>query len=324
MLFFQELSVFESVLFLFFFSNELFQGLLQCVAVLFRCLGVKFQYVHGSSSLNEINQVYAYIRNTYKISSFSIDGEPKGLFLGSGYAGYISCKQYERVTYYTIYLYYLWYIKPTQAIATDDDSGSITRIFRTNGDRTEIKWGNRTVQSHKPTTSQEAISEDIINMAKTSQKNGYSYNTVVYLHGPSGCGKSTIADIIGEKINAKVCSDHRPDHPGDYLDHLITRANPSKTKPLIVVINEFDDMVDKFDHPVIAEKSDVQTRVTDESTFHDYLDRLSDYENCLFIFTGNKHIDKLNPVTTRTGRISKAVEMKHDAELAIKISKRFL
>jgi hypothetical protein len=92
----------------------------------------------------------------------------------------------------------------------------------------------------KPNPQQQKIIEAILEFGKKNQ------SAVVLLHGPPGTGKSKTVQFLANQIHALYTDIFRPTEPGDLLDYLILSAEPTSEKPLIIVIEEVDRILQKI------------------------------------------------------------------------------
>jgi SpoVK/Ycf46/Vps4 family AAA+-type ATPase len=151
-------------------------------------------------------------------------------------------------------------------------------------------------------------------MAQTSFENGYGYRLITMIAGPSGTGKSQIAKQFATTINATISDDFNPTKAGENFTSLIKTVKPTKKKPLVVLLDEGDKMIERI-HLGIKEHEFFVTTAIDKASFNKFMDQLSNYDNVFVIFTMNSTfnaIDTLDQSYTRCGRVDLKVNFGGD------------
>jgi len=159
---------------------------------------------------------------------------------------------------------------------------------------------------NNPCDEQEEVITLMKKMSETSFENGYGMRLVVMIAGPSGTGKSQIAKQFAKKINATLLDDFNPICPGQNYAALIKTIKPTHEKPLIVLIDESDKIIEEI-HKGLSEHEFLVTPATNKATFNTFMDRLADSDNVIVIFTMNStfnYIDSLDSSYIRCGRIN--------------------
>ena len=159
------------------------------------------------------------------------------------------------------------------------------------------------------------IVERVKEMAQISSDNGYGYRLVTMIAGPSGTGKSHIAKRFAKAIGATFTDDFVPTRAGENFASLIKNVKPTKSKPLVVLLDEGDRTFDLIERGTLKEHEFFVTPVIDKASHNTFMDRLNEH-NYVFIFiTMNKtfvEIDKADPSFTRCGRIDLKVNFGGD------------
>lgn len=158
-----------------------------------------------------------------------------------------------------------------------------------------------------PMGQQASVMEALIDHQKKCR------HTVAYIHGPPGTGKSMMGILIANEMNAGFCNTLKPWQPGDTLGTICLEAEPSPTKPLIIVIDEFDSILEKI-HAGIEPHKNMPIATPDKQGWNHMLDEIQRgmYPDLMLILTSNKgpdYIRSLDPSYIRKGRIDLTFEM---------------
>ena len=159
-------------------------------------------------------------------------------------------------------------------------------------------------------TEQEIICNDIINYFNLHSKG------VFYIHGNSGLGKTYLSLIIAKKLNAYYCNTYNPIDPGDSLSYLHNFIEPTKEKPLVVILDEFDILIDKLHNNNIQQHKYYSKEIFNKKSWNQFLDSFdyfNKYPNTILILCSNKNPDYINSLDKsyiRNGRINKIFNIK--------------
>jgi Cdc6-like AAA superfamily ATPase len=152
---------------------------------------------------------------------------------------------------------------------------------------------------NNPTQTQ--IVSDIFNWYK--QKDYCS----AFISGQPGTGKSTIASLLTLKLNGLLCETFSPTRPGFTLSKLIIRAKPTREKPLVILFDEVDVMINDIHHGITPHKN-IPIWVDNKSTFNKFLDHMRFHEHVILIMTSNltkeQISEKYDPCYLRQGRVN--------------------
>lgn len=133
----------------------------------------------------------------------------------------------------------------------------------------------------------------------------------VFLHGVSCAGKSTIGYLLAKQMSGIYCHTFNPSDPGDHLSSLILDI-ARDTEPLIVVLEETDEIIRKIHHGTIEQNVEIPTLVHNKSTWSTFLDDMVFYKSVILILTSNtskQEIDDLDESYLRKGRIHASYSM---------------
>lgn len=130
---------------------------------------------------------------------------------------------------------------------------------------------------------------------------------VVNIYGEPGVGKSMIGFILSQKLECNYCDSWNPTDPNDNLDNIYNEINPDSSKPLILVLEEFDIIIQKINNNIQKHK-EYHIQVTDKIGWNSLLDKIQIgiYPYLILILTSNKSptdIDKQDPSLLRMGRV---------------------
>lgn len=146
-------------------------------------------------------------------------------------------------------------------------------------------------------------------------------NSVVLLHGQLGTGKSMIPLLLAQRIiqtnpnhSVHFCDTFKPTDPGDSFNNLYNRVNPTSTSPLIVVLEEYDRMVDQIHHQKIMPHKHIPISIPDKPGWNQFLDRFDRryYPWVIIVLTSNLAPDVINawdPSYIRPGRVNQIFEV---------------
>lgn len=280
-------------------------------ALLSRALRTTF--AQGSISNDSVRTCVTFLRLRYALASGVDSDNPEGWVFGRWFAAYVTRDNRGNKT--------IWLVMPKWCeLTTVEESAPQPRGHAV------ILWGRsggakygmyytktRSVFSGEPTPEQADAVDRILGLAETSEQNGFSFNLVALLHGPPLSGKSRVAFFLARRTGGVVCAEHNPLDAGDDLQNLVQRANPTRDRPLIVVLNEWDVRCRSvFESPGKFRTADVIPRVWDKGSLNDYMDSLSNYNNVIFILTSNvspEAFAEIDPSVVREGRVDATISM---------------
>ena len=138
-------------------------------------------------------------------------------------------------------------------------------------------------------------------------------HTVAYIHGPPGTGKSMIGLLVANEMEGAMCNTLRPWQPGDMLSGLVTEAEPTPSKPLIIMMDEVDSVLVKINEGIPLHKN-IPIATPDKQGWNHMLDEIQRgmYPDVMLIMTGNSTPDTIkaiDPSYIRAGRVDLIFEM---------------
>lgn len=257
------------------------------------------------------------LQQNVSFSSLYVDDNPEGWCFGKWFVSYIITESSEKSQ--KKYAYVLCHNTYYNTVLCKKDvtkvSKTITFLYKS-----EPYWYSKyTPLSYEPKqydirNNQIAVIKDILNLY---EKTGV---VVCYLYGESGSGKSSIPKIIASQMK-ETCETvyytdtFQPTDPNDSFFTLHTSCNPSKDKPLIVVMEEVDCIIKDAHEKAIPRHNHLPISVKNKSSWNTFLDRFDDkvFTNVILIMTSNEpicNIMKLDPSYLRKDRVNIVREIK--------------
>lgn len=160
------------------------------------------------------------------------------------------------------------------------------------------------------------LQQTIVDSIKKSYMTAKKGCLKVLLHGQSGSGKTSIAKFLALQLDSMYVESFNPIDPGDefmclYDDH----SSKVRESPLIVVINEYDNIIKR----IYANQVNVHKRFpiawTDKTSHNNFLDKLDYLSNLIFIMTSNSPPEWFHSVDEsliRKKRIDKIIHVSID------------
>ena len=138
-------------------------------------------------------------------------------------------------------------------------------------------------------------------------------NVTCLISGSTGTGKTYFAYLLARELNASVCSTFDPSSPGDNIDNLYDIVTPTKGKPLIIVMDEVDILIERIHKNEVVLHKQMSTLVHNKRTWNQFLDNFDYgiYPNVILLMNTNKKksdIDYLDKSYLRNGRIDMYAE----------------
>lgn len=236
------------------------------------------------------------------------DGEPTGFIwnMTLGFVGYVTTTQgrmESSPTTSTVHI--LCKMDTFDAIKRGDGMASTKSVaptlsFVDTADNTIwASYTNNTCEfPYIPKTAQQSIIDHIV------REKPY----VTLIHGAPGTGKSMVAMLLAYQLGSKYASDYSPIEPGDSFGELYAFANPTADKPLIVAIEEVDDILRYIHDGKCKTNNHARANVHSKSTWNTWLDQIRiRYPHARVIMTMNSTLDEMNQLDSaylRDGRVN--------------------
>jgi len=182
-----------------------------------------------------------------------------------------------------------------------DNKNEIT-VYERHGNYFWLNYSSRVlnVESYTENENQKYVIENILE--------NFNRNLTVILHGKPGSGKSMIGLLLAKKLNGFFCDTFNPTEPGDDLSILYNTVIPTKSKPLILMLEEYDIMISRIHNNGIENHKHIPIQIRDKISWNNFLDKIDRgyFPNLILILTSNSHPDKitnLDPCYIRRGRV---------------------
>lgn len=177
-------------------------------------------------------------------------------------------------------------------------------IYSRSGDYKYLRYieNKIIIENVKFDIQQKELYDNIINMYKNRP------NVVSFIWGGISVGKTFFSYILAHKLEGSLCYTFRPTDPGDHFEYLYRNVNPTKSKPLIVLLDEIDVVLENVHNNKIVQHKKIPVSVYDKNTWNFFLDQF-DYNvwrNVIVVMCSNRSIDdinKMDPSYLRDGRV---------------------
>lgn len=200
--------------------------------------------------------------------------------------------------------------KNEQLTEEKNDTETAVMIYERSNVYFRLEYNSRKliIKTKTPTPKQRCIIESIIDIY--NKKN----HAVVLVSGPPSSGKSIMTFIIAQMFKCSYCSTFDPTTPGDSFDNLYSCAVPSKKKPIVVLMDEVDIIIDSIHHQMIKRHKDIAIPIINKTTWNKFFDDIDNdlYPYVIFILTSNKdksYFDALDSSYMRGGRVDQYYEL---------------
>jgi hypothetical protein len=274
------------------------------------------------------NRVQPFLKKTKLYSSLIRNDEQDGWIVGYPFIGYIYTKEEKRELYlFTTYTYFQKRMSEIERIGQDIRKNNSNKtvyinVYEREGSYSCIYYLRRqfNMDYFNPREYQQTIISDILKKYEEKRTN------VSILHGERGIGKSMIPLLLAkelakkhdqsdEKDLVKYCDTFNPTDPGDSFVILYNKTFPTKTSPLIVVIEEFDTILNKVHNHIILPHKNYPILIRDKPSWNQFFDRVDRiyYPWVIFILTTNVHpsvISEMDSSYIREGRVDGIYEVK--------------
>lgn len=257
-----------------------------------------------------------------KNSSYTEDSNPRGWIWGKYYIGYIieNLDSTNNVSSksYNIFIvcsnkFFKELIDPDSKIMkkyqdekdNDDDKKNKIKFYERYGNYFWLQYNSREINTEHFITKQNQ--QNIINLIKDDYKK--RKNNVSIIYGEPGSGKSMVSILLAKEMNGYLCDTFNPTDPGDDIGLIYSTIMPTGDRPLILVLEEFDILINKIHHNMIQPHKHIPIQIKDKTSWNTFFDRIDRglYPNMIFILTSNidpEYIDRLDKSYLRNGRVN--------------------
>ena len=128
----------------------------------------------------------------------------------------------------------------------------------------------------------------------------------IFIDGVTNAGKSTIGYLVAKELRGSYCHNFNPTDPGDFLTNLVVESLWDNEGPLVLVLEEADEMIKKIHNNTVGLNHKMPTSVHNKTTWCSFLDDMIFYRKIVLIMTSNtlkQELDALDPSYLRKGRV---------------------
>ena len=169
------------------------------------------------------------------------------------------------------------------------------------------------ISAYKANQAQQVIIDPIVHMYNEK------YHVVAYVYGAPGSGKSLLAMLVAAELNGTFCQTFNMTHPGDNFSELYYCVEPSKNKPLIILLDEVDMILDSIINKRVPHHKYIPISVIDKNGWNMFFDNIDRgyFPNVVFIMTSNQTPETYREDSSllRAGRVNIMVELKKQDSL---------
>lgn len=288
--------------------------------LLLRYIGICYCELTDAPAKNMLNNLNSY-------STIIRNSNPSGIVIGWPYIGYATTEKFSSV--YILYMITTesFYKRKWAELNTILCSNNVTELTKSTEKPTKqqtisvmCKSGRydypdysvkNLVLYYDPLPSQQKIIEEIMDL--------YTSKLVILLHGPKGVGKSMIPLLLAKRMVASgvqpsYTDEYNPTEPNSDISKLYSECKPSKQRPLILVLEEIDIMIQAIHDGNVYKHMNLRSTISDKSTWCKFFDHIErGYYPWMIVFmTTNrspKFINDMDESYIRSGRIDKIYEM---------------
>lgn len=261
-----------------------FAVLWQILLLPFKLFGYQYYCISDLSTITIISKKikYSIARNE--------QNEAIGFFIDFYYVGFITEKGHKENPYY---LYCLCKEKQfNELIKNDDGSNDDNEKQPENTIPLYIRKGNHFFLEYKKRnlicTKFVARKQQIGVIEKIKSYYNKNNNCVAMISGSPGSGKSVIGILLAKELNGSLCKTYSPITPGDTLENIYNTVAPTKQNPLIILLDEFDVIIDDIHHKRVQMHKDIPIEVYNKITWNNLLDDISIiYPYTIIVLTTN-------------------------------------
>lgn len=130
----------------------------------------------------------------------------------------------------------------------------------------------------------------------------------VFIEGPIGCGKTYFAYLLANELHTTLIDTFNPTEPSDSLDNLYTCTDHSSTRPLVLLLDETDILLENITDGIPAHKNYI-IHMRTKVQWNSFLDKiqLGFYPHVILILCSNKsrnELSKMDESYLRDGRVN--------------------
>jgi len=276
--------------------------------------GINIKKLNGS-------QMSRFLTKYVKYSSILENGEPRGWIIGKWFIGYTDVQKGDRSENIDLYLLCSDKFYRQHSDTTSSDSLQIDNTMEYLFNDSAFwctGWKSETKEciSVYPTEEQSRIIEQIFRYYKRHR------NVTALICGSTGSGKSILGKLVAKRAKKQYgrvsfTDVYDPTQPGRMFSAVCAKANPTEHSPLVVVLEEVDNIISRVHNKKLGRKSQYYPiQVDGKCTWNWFLDQLNPVsaiqKNVILIMTSNMTLDEFNrmdPSYFRPGRVHVYAEM---------------
>ena len=273
------------------------------------CFGLSIYKLTGSKLIK-------FERNIKHRSINSTDNNYEGWVIGKWFIGIYRDNHSERMNNRTLYIFMSCYTynKYISENDTDLESGNCEvnkniTLYEREGSYNWLSYSKRNISFFNKIPN---IQQDKI-IKKIEDTFNHKKHCVCLIYGPPGTGKSYVSlllanSLLKEKENVSIVKTFSPIDPNDNFSSLYNTVNPSFNKPLIIILEEIDEIISSIHNKNIIKHKSYPIQVTNKPSWNSFLDDIDRdfYPNIILFMTTNKNIDYFNNLDNsyiREGRV---------------------
>lgn len=290
------------------FINILLTIIMSSVSILYTLILVPFLLLgYTFYCINDINLITTISKNIKYSIVRDEQLEPSGFFIGKYYIGYIYpvSKETQTCLLYCLCTEKQFNIlkKNKNIIIVPTDKFIDLYVRKGNYFCMEYKKRELNCTNFIAKPKQLAIIEQIVSYYKENNK------CVTMISGIPGTGKTTIGILIAKELNGMLCKSYNPLTPGDNLENIYNESQPSFNKPLIILLDEFDIIIESIHNNKIIMHKNIPIEIYNKITWNNLFDdiNLNLYPHLILILTTNLSKETLDSQYdssyTRLGRV---------------------
>lgn len=278
-------------------------------------------------------------------SGSDVEGKPEGYVVGYWFAGY--CEQYTEQKEFVIFCHASLLLKLKKTPSREgSDNQTFESLNEGKADMSKVEepekainryyregtfnyltysgqdfYPKRIIANEKQTVAIDAMMSEYKSSESEKSRVPKEYCVSLFT-GPPGTGKSSIALLLATTLRkthneVTFVDTFCPTDPGDSFDNMYNKVCPTKENPLVVVLEEVDNIVVRL-RPDSLNKIEqhkyVNVLIRDKATWNSFFDAFDQgrYRHVYLVMTSNKSIDWFNSEDSsfiRDGRVNVKMEI---------------
>lgn len=273
--------------------------------------------IYNIKSFNSQNLILSNVKWSTKLDE---NNKPIGYFIGNNMIGFYNLEEHKLFCICTENYYKQITKRPSINKENDDTKSKLKQedqyinIYNKNNRVDFVHYRSRmfNITNFNVFPNQEKPIEQILHQYNTNKNK----SIVCMIYGKPNTGKSMISILLAKKLNGSYCKSYKPIDPGDSIDTIYDTSTPKVDNPLIILLDEFDIMLNKIHNKNITSNKKVLTEVSDKISWNQLFDNINIgfYPYTIIIMTSNENPDKIKKMYDssyiRENRCHLFIEMK--------------